>query len=157
MRRYTTHWLPLREAHRFVALHHRHHKPAQGGIVALGIYDDDALIGCGIIGRPVARMHNELTCEITRSCLLAGHEHAASSLLGRLRRVAQSLGFERMVTYTLAAESGASLRAAGWVQDEMILGKEWTTPSRPRLPGLHPMDRKIRWWRSTEAQRELSL
>lgn len=160
MSRYSTHWLPLREAHAFIAQHHRHHKPAQGGIVALGIFvgdDAETLIGCGIIGRPVARNHGPAVCEITRSCLADGHEHAASALLGRLRRVAQALGFERMVTYTLESETGSSLRAAGWVQGEIFDAAEWSAPSRPRMPATYAMERKIRWWRNTGAQRELRV
>lgn len=157
--RYSTHWLPLREAHAFIARHHRHHKPAQGGIVALGIYcPDNSLIGCGIIGRSVNRLQGPACCEITRSCLLDGHDHAASALLGRLRRVAQALGFERMVTYTLESEPGTSLRAAGWIQDELMFNpREWHTPARPRLPATYQQERRIRWWRSTEAQQELRL
>lgn len=153
---YVIRWIPLREAHRFVACHHRHHAPAQGGIVALGIFCNDALVGCGIIGRPVARMHGRDVCEITRTCLLEELECGSSMLLGKLRRLAQALGFVRMVTYTLASERGVSLKAAGWTQDDLLMaGGKWDRPSLRRAKPNYPPVRKIRWWRDTGLQGEL--
>jgi hypothetical protein len=35
-------------------------------------------------------------------------------LYGAAWRAARAIGYQRLVTYTLAAENGASLRAAGW-------------------------------------------
>ena len=150
-------WLPLRDAHAFVAKHHRHHVPAQGGILAIGIWTCGQLVGCGVIGRPVARNHAEGVCEVTRTCVLPSAEHAASALLGHLRRTAQVLGFQRMVTYTLPTESGISLRAAGWRQDDLAGGGEWDKPGRRRMPADYPIQRKIRWWRDLDKQQELQL
>ncbi|WP_431315677.1 XF1762 family protein [Streptomyces murinus] len=52
---------------------------------------------------------------------------------GRRGGAAKALGYRRLVTYTQAGESGASLRGAGW----RVIARRpprtgWHTPSRPR-------------------------
>jgi hypothetical protein len=42
VRRFTTRWIPLREASAFVAKHHRHNAPPKGAIVAVGLFGDRA-------------------------------------------------------------------------------------------------------------------
>jgi hypothetical protein len=165
MTKHVIRWLPLREASAFIAQHHRHHNPPHVGIVALGVWQGERLVACGVIGRPNGRLHKPGTCEVIRTCVIDGLEDqgehrncVASELLGRLRRVAGALGFERMVTYTLESESGASLRGAGWVQDKLPLAPTlWNRPNRPRPPPTYPLERKIRWWRDVARQSELSL
>ncbi|WP_321576443.1 XF1762 family protein [Mycobacterium marinum] len=45
-----------------------------------------------------------------------------------------SLGYRRLITYTLASESGASLRGSGWrVVAERSARPGWDTPGRQRL------------------------
>jgi hypothetical protein len=165
-RRFSTRWIPLREAHRFVALHHRHHDPAQGGIVALGLWEGDRLVGVGIIGRPVSReLQRQRVAECIRSCILddipRSGDHAsgaASFLTARLRLLGQALGFLRLVTYTLPHESGASLRADHWTRDlELVGGGEATRPSRPRAQANFPTERKVRWWAPLKEQKEIAL
>lgn len=164
--RFATRWLPLREADRFVALHHRHHDPAQGGIVALGIWEGDDLVGVGVLGRPVSReLQRQGVCECIRLCVREGvtatGDHAncaASQLEAKLRRVAQALGFVRMVTYTLPSESGASWRGAGYQQDMSLAGGGvWTRSSRTRGDPTYPTERKVRWWAALKRQREIGL
>ena len=76
--------------------------------------DDDAVRGVAIVGRPVARMLDDgATVEILRVCT-DGARNACSMLYGAARRTARSLGYTRIVTYTLPEEGGASLRAAGF-------------------------------------------
>ena len=149
-----------------MALHHRHHDPMQGGILALGLWEESRLVGVGVLGRPVSRMlQAQGVAEVTRLCVLPDldgiGEHkncAASALYGRLRRVAECLGFSRLVTYTLADENGASLRGDQWQQDlDLAGGGEWTKPSRPRADATHPVQRKVRWWAPIKAQRNLVL
>ncbi len=156
-RRFTTRWVSLRTAAAFVARHHRHHEPPQGGIVALGLWEVDQLVGVGILGRPVSReLERQGVCELTRSCVLEDCRDAASALDGRMRRLAQALGFVRLTTYTLPEESGASLRAAGWQPDlELVGGGEWSRPSRLRNDATAPTSRKRRWWAPLRAQREM--
>ena len=70
----------------------------------------------------------------TRVCTL-GHPNACSMLLGACRRVARSLGYRRLVSYTLKSEPGTSLRAAGWSETAAVRGRSWNCPSRPRQSG----------------------
>lgn len=66
-------------------------------------------------GRPVARFFDDgLTLEVNRTCT-DGTRNANSMLYGAVRRVAWGMGYRRIITYTQADESGASLRAAGFV------------------------------------------
>lgn len=159
MRRFQTRWLPLREADAFVAKHHRHHRPAQGGIVALGLWEGETLIGVGVLGRPLSReLQRQNVAEVTRLCVLPEARHAGSALLGRLRRVAQSLGFLRVVTYTLLEEGGSSLEAAGWQADlAEVGGREWDTPSLRRPKAKYPLGKKVRWWANLKDQSEMAL
>lgn len=159
MSRFRTHWLPLREAHAFVAKHHRHHVPAWGGIIAIGLWEGDALVGVAVIGRPVNRkLQADGVVELTRLCVLPEARHAASALLARTRRLAQALGFPRLVTYTLPEEGGVSLRADGWVAElGLVGGGVWDRTVRQRPPPLHPLMRKVRWWFDLKQQRELEL
>jgi hypothetical protein len=54
-------------------------------------------------------------------------------LYGASWRVAKGLGFNRLITYTLPEEGGASLRASGWRCLGQRGGGNWNTPSRPRI------------------------
>jgi hypothetical protein len=159
MRRFRTRWLSLREADGFIARHHRHHVPAPVSIIALGLWESERLVGVAVLGRPLSRaLDAQGAIELTRLCVLDDSRHAASALLARARRVAQALGFERLVTYTLPEEGGASLRAAGFQADfELVGGRVWDTPRRRRNEQLTPVARKVRWWANLRQQRELEL
>lgn len=137
--------ITLAEANAFVKRHHRHHKPVQGAIVSVAVSIDDKVVGVATIGRPVSRMLQDgWTAEVTRLCT-DGTRNAASFLLSRAKRVAQALGYKRVITYTLPEEGGASLRAAGWkVTNERAGGGPWSREARPRVD-LHPQQMKIRW------------
>lgn len=142
----------LAEARRFVGEHHRHNLPPRGWLFGVGIEVYGELVGVAVAGRPVARaLDDGLTVEITRACTL-GHGNANSMLYGALRRAAKALGYRRVYTYTLAEESGCSLRAAGFVMDaELAARPTWDTPSRARdqtdLFGneRRPAGPKVRW------------
>jgi hypothetical protein len=69
---------------------------------------------------------------------------AASLLYGAAWRSAQAMGRRRIVTYTLPAEGGASLRASGWCEVGPAGGGSWDTPSRRRTD-KSPTDTKTRW------------
>ena len=129
--------LSLKEANDFVRRVHRHHKPTVGGKFALGVADSEGEVrGVAIVGRPVARhLDDGWTVEVNRVAT-DGADNACSMLYGACWRAARAMGYKRMVTYTLAKESGTSLRAAGW----KLLGergkhgaRNWNTPSRPRI------------------------
>ena len=122
----------FREACAFIAEHHRHHKPPAGIKFCLGLMDRDGeLVGVATVGRPVARMYDDgLTLEVNRTCT-DGTANANSMLYGAAWRAAKALGYRRLITYTHASESGASLRAAGWrVIAERPARPNWSESSR---------------------------
>lgn len=124
-------WLDVRG---FVAEWHRHHKPPAGHKFSTGVATDaDVLVGIAIVGRPSAReFDNGVTLEVTRTCT-DGYKNANSMLYGATWRAAKALGYRRLVTYTQQGESGASLKAAGFViVAELPPRKGWDTPSRRR-------------------------
>lgn len=106
----------LAEASAFIANFHRHNKPPQGYVFAIGASYRNALVGVATVGRPVARHLNDAeTLEVTRVCVLTDAPKGTCSFLySRCWRVAVALGWARLVTYTLQTESGASPRGAGW-------------------------------------------
>jgi hypothetical protein len=106
----------LGEAQEFVRNFHRHNKPPIRCIFSLGCSDGAELVGVAMIGRPVARMLDDgRTLEVVRVCVNdKAPKGACSFLYSRAWKAASALGWERLVTYTLQDEGGASLRGAGW-------------------------------------------
>jgi hypothetical protein len=137
--------LPLDEANAFIQQHHRHHGRVVGHKFSMGVADAEKEIrGVAIISRPVARMLDDgLTLEITRVAT-DGTKDACSALYGACRRAVFALGYKRLVTYTLASEGGASLRAAGYKLVGEAGGGSWSRSSRPRVD-KHPTQAKLRW------------
>lgn len=134
----TLHLVPirLRDAAAFVAMWHRHHQPPTGMVFAVGAADDHGVLhAVAIAGRPVARLFdNGQTLEVTRVAT-DGTRNACSLLYGACRRAASALGYTRLITYTQAGETGASLRAAGWrVIAQRPAHPGWDRPNRPRQP-----------------------
>lgn len=106
--------ISFKEACDFVRKLHRHNKPPRGHKFSVGLHDDNGLCGVAQCGRPVARaLDDGLTLEINRTCT-DGTRNANSMLYGACRAAARALGYLRLITYTQADESGASLRAAGF-------------------------------------------
>jgi hypothetical protein len=97
--------MTLRRAAAFVAETHRHHRPPQGGLFAVGAAIDGDVIGVAICGRPVSRLlaADPATIEITRLAT-DGSRNACSALYGAAWRAARALGYRRAITYTLASE-----------------------------------------------------
>jgi hypothetical protein len=121
-------------ARRFVAMWHRHHRPPIGHKFSIGVADDDdRLVGVAVISRPTARHHDDgLTLEVVRTTTDTT-PNANSMLYGAAARATFALGYQRLITYTQAGETGASLRGAGWrVIAERPGRAGWSTPSRPR-------------------------
>jgi len=122
------------EATGFVSEWHRHHRPPTGHKFSLGVADDDGVLrGVAMVGRPVARHFDDgLTLEVNRTAT-DGTGNANSMLYGAAWRASKALGYQRLITYTQAGETGSSLRAAGWkVVAELAERKGWSVPSRPR-------------------------
>jgi len=124
----------LKQANEHVQHWHRHSKPVRGHLFCVGAATENGtLVAVGLAGRPVARnLDDGQTVEVTRIAT-DGTRNANSLLYGALTRAAFALGYRRVVTYTLATESGSSLRAAGWkVIASMPARPGWDTVSRPR-------------------------
>lgn len=136
--------MTLRAARAYVNANHRHHRAPQGGLFAVGVEADGQLVGCAIVGKPVSRMLNDgRTVEITRVCT-DGTRNACSFLYRVCVRVANAMGYRKVLTYTLATEGGASLRGAGFRQTATTSGGSWSRPSRGRTD-KHPTQEKFRW------------
>ena len=134
--------LELAEANAFVAQHHRHHKPVAGHKFSLGAALDGKIVGAAIVGRPVSRHRDDgMTLEVTRLCT-DGTRNACSFLYGAAARACFALGFQRIGTYLLASETGASVRAAGWRLVGGTPGRSWSVPSRPRVD-THPLEPRL--------------
>jgi hypothetical protein len=133
------------EAACFVARHHRHHRPPVGHKFSMAVVDEaDSVRGVCIVGRPVARGHDDgMTLEVTRLAS-DGCPNACSALYGAAWRAAKALGYARLVTYILENEPGTTLKAAGWKCVGKRGGGSWSTPSRPRVD-KHPLQRKLLW------------
>jgi hypothetical protein len=139
--------ITLREAQAYVRQFHRHHRPSAGGCFALGVVDAEGeLHGVVMAGRPINRtLDDAFTLEVTRCCT-DGTRNAPSKLYAAVRRVGQAMGYRKIMTYTLPAEGGASLRGAGYQQVALITGHPWNGPlrGRPRRDD-HPQADKWRW------------
>lgn len=128
------------EACEFVRRFHRHHKPPVGHKFSIGVAEwspevpCSRVVGVAMVGRPVARyLDDGLTLEVNRTCT-DGTENANSMLYAAAWRAAKALGYRKLITYTLASESGSSLRASGWrVVAERKPRPGWNMPGRPRL------------------------
>ena len=104
---------PLSTANYYIGLWHRHSGMVTGALFCLACYKRNVLVGVAVIGRPVARAFDDnQTWEVTRLAT-DGTRNACSALYAEARRRARRAGVARLITYTRAGESGASLRALG--------------------------------------------
>lgn len=106
----------FKEANLFVGKYHRHNRPVLTWKFGVGVKErgGEDLVGVAMAGLPKARMLCDgETLEVNRTCT-NGTRNVNSMLYGAIARAAKSLGWKRLVTYTLPSESGASLRAVGW-------------------------------------------
>jgi hypothetical protein len=153
----------LKEANAFIVAYHRHHKPINNGYrFCLGVADDGRLCGVAIGGNPLSQylkngltaqvwlfswsenpMEIGLTAEVRRTCT-DGTRNANSMLYGACQRAAKAMGFKRLITYTFKEESGASLRAVGWINEGLHGGGSWDVDGRHRQPSLF-VEKKWRW------------
>ena len=140
----------IAQANEAIARLHRHHKPVTGHRFSLAVYDGDRLCGVAVVSRPVARMVDQYrVAEVTRLAT-DGTRNACSILYAAAARACDAMGFDSIQTYTLPEEGGASLRAAGWVNEGPAGGGDWnrggqSTHKNRRVD--QPMSVKTRWRR----------
>lgn len=138
--------IELRDANALVARWHRHSKPVRGQKFSVAVTSGVVVRGVAIAGRPVARqLQNGLTIEILRVCT-DGTRNACSILYAACCRAAAAMGYTLAVTYTLASEGGASLRASGFRPAGEVKDRQWGCASRPREERDLVGD-KVRWER----------
>lgn len=148
----------FKDACAFVNEKHRHHIAPVGDKYRVGCADEyGKLHGVAMVGNPVSRMLCDgKTLEVLRLCT-DGTKGACSFLYSRCARIAREMGYERIITYILESESGASLVSAGWqCEAKGVGGGSWNRPSRERelsdaQVGLfetkdkYPTEKKQRW------------
>ena len=109
--------ITLKSANEFVKQYHRHNLPTVGCKFAIACYDNNRLCGVAICGRPTARNTDDgRTLEIYRNCT-DGTYNACSKLYGACIRVSKEMGYEKVITYTLDSENGASVLASNFSYD----------------------------------------
>jgi hypothetical protein len=108
----------LKTANDFVEIHHRHNGRTQrnGGKWACGVSVDGILVGVAIVGNPLSATYMDgWTAEVRRVCTIDSAPKGTCSMLYQACwRAWRAMGGQRIITYTLQSESGASLRGAGW-------------------------------------------
>lgn len=142
--------MTLAEANQFVAAFHRHSRPVVGAKFSIGASDGHGLSGVAITGRPVSRiLQDGTTAEVNRCCVVDGSPKGTCSFLyAACWRAWRAMGGRKLITYTLASESGASLRGAGWtVIAELAARGDEAWNSRERSRAWHPTygQQKLRW------------
>lgn len=137
--------ITLAKANEFVKQYHRHSIPTVGCKFAISCYKNDKLIGVGIAGRPVARhLDNGLTLEILRVCT-DGTFNTNSFLYSKIKKIGLLMGYEKIITYTLQKESGASLKAINARIVQECKPQEWNSKNRKRKSQSVYKEPKIRW------------
>lgn len=123
--------ITLKAANEYVNRYHRHHNGTVGCKFAISVYADDALHGVAICGRPVGKyLDDGTTLEINRVCT-DGTKNACSKLYGACCRIAKEMGYEKVITYTLQSEGGASLKASNFTCEGIAGGTHWTGQRNP--------------------------
>ena len=137
--------LTIKQANSYVSAYHRHHGGVAGCKFAIGCYLDDALVGVAICGRPLSRFYdNGVTIEINRVCT-DGTRNACSKLYGACCRISKEMGYEKIITYILKSENGASVKASGFTCDsEDAGGTAWTGVRKPKS-NIYPSEKKKRY------------
>lgn len=134
----------LTPARKYIEQYHRHNLPPVGGKFAISCWDENQLCGVAVCGRPVSRhLDDGQTLEIYRNCT-DGTKNACSKLYGACQRTAKAMGYKKVITYTLASETGASLRAANFQCCGEAGGLAWTG-NRKRDYEVAPQEMKVKW------------
>jgi hypothetical protein len=138
--------ITFRAASDYINRNHRHHNATIGCKFCISVVGEDGqLHGVAVCGRPVARrLDDGETLEINRVCT-DGTRNACSMLYGACCRIAKEMGYRKVVTYILASEDGASLKASNFTCEGEAGGTHWTG-TRNRGQDI-PSEMKKRWVR----------
>ncbi len=136
--------ISLREANAFVGRHHRHHRPSRGHKFSLAAAIAEEIVGVAIVGRPLSRhLDDGRTLEVARLCTPdPAHPNVCSFLYGASARAAFALGYDRVITYIRADETGVSLKAAGWMMTRVTKSELWDRPGRARAASTEQVHRR---------------
>jgi len=141
--------ISIREANAWVSLNHRHNARVGSSLWAIAADHQGRRYEVAIVGRPVARaLCDGFTVEVRRVCVADDAPKGACSFLySACRRIAWTMGYRRVLTYTLESESGASLRGAGWSPTMASRPHQWrrSEPGRQRAEQEVCGQQKIRW------------
>ena len=141
--------MTLREANHFVEQFHRHNgrTSRDGGKFAIGATCQGELVAVAIVGRPLARMLDDsVTAEVLRVCTRSEAPRNSNSFLyAACWRAWRAMGGKKLVTYTLASESGDSLRGAGWKVIAECSQGSWSREYRERRWQPVYGQQKFRW------------
>lgn len=136
-----------------VDANHRHHEAPTTWRFGLRAWSATWVVGAVVVETPKSRVYakkHPRAVEVTRMCTF-GPEHmrrnAVSKLYAAASRRAQELGADRIITYTMEHEDGASLRASGFIPVALTEAREdgWSRPGRERETPEHLCGRKVRW------------
>ena len=134
----------LRFANEYVAKYHRHHKPSAGHKFSICCMQGEKVVGVAICGRTVSRyLDDGYTLEVNRLCV-DGTYNACSKLYGACARIAKEMGYNKIITYILKSENGASLKASNFICEGEAGGEVWTGKRSNRDNGV-PKEKKTRW------------
>ena len=151
-----------------VAEHHSHHAKPNGWKFGVAVYNGAVKVGVMVVAPPVSRVLMQAqprTAEVTRGTILPVRpelrKNAATKLYAAACKQARALGYDRVITYTMAHESGHSLVAAGWTPTVQSTGGSWDRPVRGRLAKSEKTDitgEKVRWEKglTRQAKKEVS-
>lgn len=140
--------VPIETRPAFCRRVHRRLKRLQGGMWSIAIQVRNEIRGVAVVGRPNARLLDDgLKLQVIRVAVRLGTPNGCSMLYGACSRAARAMGASDLLTYIHDDESGVSLRAAGWIEDEHFRsrGGQWTRKSRTEA-AAEETGPKRRWW-----------
>lgn len=126
--------ISLKDANAYVHQYHRHHDTLPCHKFSIAVYEGGVLHGVAIVGRPLSRFLDDgKTLEVLRLCT-DGTRNACSKLYSQCAKAGEVLGYDKIITYILESENGASLKASGWtMEDDHCGGMDWSKCTRSRL------------------------
>lgn len=136
----------LKDANAFVSHYHRHNKPVPIAKFTIGVVDETGLLrGIAIVNNPIVpQLMDTWTAEVIRVAT-DGCQNACSALYAASRKIAFAMGYQKLITYTLQEESGASMRGAGWQRvKETKANRGWSHRTGRKDQEVYTKD-KWRW------------